>query len=50
MLSNHSENDYEIKLIDFGLATSLRRDRPIGLMCGTPGYVGKFNNFSFLLR
>jgi serine/threonine protein kinase len=34
-----NEEDFEIKLIDFGLAESIHRKNPVYKRCGTPGYV-----------
>lgn len=33
------DNDYEIKIADFGLASFIREGEPLTLGCGSPGYV-----------
>ena len=32
-------NDFDIKIVDFGLSCYIKEENPIYLRCGTPGYV-----------
>ena len=33
------DNDYDVRIADFGLATFIKPNEKLKLRCGTPGYV-----------
>lgn len=39
LLKNHNQNDFDIVLADFGLATFMDQDNILFHHCGTPGFI-----------
>lgn len=40
LILKSKENDYDVKIADFGLASFVKEGEKLTLPCGSPGYVG----------